>query len=979
MSFQQAQQTTSSSINSKETSSDSTPIKSTNVSIWKEAQLSYRNKEIPSARWGHSFVKANDDLLYLFGGYAESNYMNDQWIFDLNSFQWIALPNYGTIPEKRSNHSGCYLEQKNKILIFGGGGKEKKRFNDVHLYDIDNCNWEYLKVQNSDLITPRTYHSANLFFDKYLVVFGGEGVGDLNDLCVLSLEQEPLWILLQPLGKEPPKRRFHSSAIVQNKLYILGGCFSNYRCHDDIWELNIGEYLQDPNNIQLGWRQITHYNHVFQPRWGQCSQVYDDKIYIFGGRNLKDLNETIIFDPSKQADCLVKIDQTSPNPRRRGAAVVVGSTIIVFGGFDGVYYNDIHYLNISQTENEHNVKMDTESHFKYLQNIMYSQQGYDLEIQLSSFKVGIHKVIVLERMNDPKNKAFLNRIEMVEILNLSHKDFEQRFFLNTVVQYLYSGVFDYRQIRNQRDLNLLQEFAHEINLNTLLEALNQNEQWIRQEIQSTLVQRFNSYYFQRYFRSKQHYKKFLSFANSDKKLKSEHNLESKDKSINTHQSIKNYDPTFVIVNDSIWFEDNEIFYQYSDITLQCECKQIRANKLLLTSQSQYFKTLFEQAFIEKSESIIYIEIVSYSTLKILMNFFYYHKIILPSCFEISDWLNLIEASKYFQIPQIQEICEVELIKMINIDNLFNLYYSSILFNCPKLRKNCSYQYAQKLYSQSIFMEQNPNDQEDDILIQMGVEAQYIYKLLRFQISQDKVIEQNVINEAEKIEIEYDNHGNLKNVQEFLSNNISWERQVDIINRLKRCNTKQKNLGHYFNNNMISNSTQASTAYQNCYCSNNCEQTFSQNFDQNTSVHIYESGYNSCKQMNNYHSAEIEKFNQKTQYSSKCLSQLFQPQDYNVFSKNNYSNKIQKLQNNQKTCKNTKFRHSPNSKNEQSSLCLSGRSQDSTQYGAIQDGNKTNSENCKSNADSEEYDIQNNAMIEETQSFIQIQASMEYSL
>lgn len=29
-------------------------------------------------------------------------------------------------------------------------------------------------------------------------------------------------------------------------------------------------------------------------------------------------------------------------------------------------------------------------------------------------------------------------------LNLNHKDFEQRFFINTVVQYMYSGVFDYR-------------------------------------------------------------------------------------------------------------------------------------------------------------------------------------------------------------------------------------------------------------------------------------------------------------------------------------------------------------------------------------------------------------------------------------------------------------------------------------------------------------------------------------------------------
>ena len=50
---------------------------------------------------------------------------------------------------------------------------------------------------------------------------------------------------------------------------------------------------------------------------------------------------------------------------------------------------------------------------------------------------------------------------------------------------------------------------------------------------------------------------------------------------------------------------------------------------------------------EKSESIINIEILSYSTFKIILNFIYYHKIIIPQYLEISDWLNLIQASKYF--------------------------------------------------------------------------------------------------------------------------------------------------------------------------------------------------------------------------------------------------------------------------------------------------------------------------------------------
>lgn len=39
-----------------------------------------------------------------------------------------------------------------------------------------------------------------------------------------------------------------------------------------------------------------------------------------------------------------------PKARRRHSAVFVGSNMIVFGGFNGEYFNDLHYINVFEVK-----------------------------------------------------------------------------------------------------------------------------------------------------------------------------------------------------------------------------------------------------------------------------------------------------------------------------------------------------------------------------------------------------------------------------------------------------------------------------------------------------------------------------------------------------------------------------------------------------------------------------------------------------
>ena len=46
-----------------------------------------------------------------------------------------------------------------------------------------------------------------------------------------------------------------------------------------------------------------------------------------------------------------------PKPRRRHSAVFVSSTLVMFGGFDGEFFNDMHLLNFGHDHQGHRAQI----------------------------------------------------------------------------------------------------------------------------------------------------------------------------------------------------------------------------------------------------------------------------------------------------------------------------------------------------------------------------------------------------------------------------------------------------------------------------------------------------------------------------------------------------------------------------------------------------------------------------------------------
>merc|ERR1712196_464104 len=123
--------------------------------------------------------------MYIFGGYDGNQYLNDLWVFSISSKTWTLLKPRGELPSVRDSHSAVYSPDANVMYVFGGYSVEVY-FNDVWAYDVSQNLWRLLKPEG-DAPSERDRHTAIYTArSNSMVVFGGGGNDDLNDVWSLS-------------------------------------------------------------------------------------------------------------------------------------------------------------------------------------------------------------------------------------------------------------------------------------------------------------------------------------------------------------------------------------------------------------------------------------------------------------------------------------------------------------------------------------------------------------------------------------------------------------------------------------------------------------------------------------------------------------------------------------------------------------------------------------------------------------------------
>lgn len=204
--------------------------------------------------------------------------------------------------------------------------------------------------EGSPMPCARTYH-ASCLVSNFMVVSAGEANNtDLNDMWALDLEKS-CWFKLELMNSQFMSKRFHTvSTLSKNRVVSFGGCHSEYIHLNDVNVFELDNFVKSGGADaqvmcqKLDFSQCPQSNSVPSTRWGHAAAVYQDRLYILGGRNNDDINDLHCLDIDLCQWSQVEIGHPMPKPRRRHSAVFVSSSLVMFGGFDGEFFNDLHLL-----------------------------------------------------------------------------------------------------------------------------------------------------------------------------------------------------------------------------------------------------------------------------------------------------------------------------------------------------------------------------------------------------------------------------------------------------------------------------------------------------------------------------------------------------------------------------------------------------------------------------------------------------------
>jgi len=185
-----------------------------------------------------------------------------------------------------------------------------------------------------------------------MIICGGEAavLADLQDIWAFNLENQT-WNALIFINQESfHAKRFHTaSAVSRNRVITFGGCHSEYVHLNEVNIFDLTNFVEN-GDTTITCEKVVYSKGISVPssRWGHTASVYKDCIYIHGGRNDHDISDLHVFDPNLKSWTEIALRQRIPKPRRRASAVFIASSLMLFGGFDGEFYNDLYALHLNE-------------------------------------------------------------------------------------------------------------------------------------------------------------------------------------------------------------------------------------------------------------------------------------------------------------------------------------------------------------------------------------------------------------------------------------------------------------------------------------------------------------------------------------------------------------------------------------------------------------------------------------------------------
>ena len=237
----------------------------------KEGKGIYK-KLYPTARRNHVSLLIGSHI-FLYGGINKNKeVLNDCWIYDIKTLQWVMIQGEDKSPPSLGHHCGCLAIEKNHLIndtfnfyhkpkningtvdllkidgvfFFGGINKEKKPSNLLFHMSI-GTKPVIFDIPIIEGKPPKARFDASMDFAQdicMIIIYGGQNEYEIpsyfDDMTLLDLRTMN-WIQPKFLKEKPIQRAQHLSIVIGEDLIIFGGTTGNELLNYDftVVDLNI--------------------------------------------------------------------------------------------------------------------------------------------------------------------------------------------------------------------------------------------------------------------------------------------------------------------------------------------------------------------------------------------------------------------------------------------------------------------------------------------------------------------------------------------------------------------------------------------------------------------------------------------------------------------------------------------------------------------------------------------------------------------
>lgn len=281
------------------------------------SQVTTSGAQFSLRRWHKSI--AFDNKLWVIGGEG----LGDIWN-STNGQTWTQVSATGGLPT--DNAAGALLEFNNKLWLIGGFSSGP--FSNQQIFDSpDGINWDE-KYPTGTYFSERHMFGAIVFNGKMWVIGGVTDGSSVGNNEIWSSSDGLNWAQSTPVGNVFGPRLHHKLAVLNNKMYLIGG-LNDGVSYSDVWSTTNG----------TNWVKEVNDGEYFSNRYSHEVVVKGNAMYVIGGQA-----EGITNEIWKSTNGSTWQQVTVPNSfgaRRDFQALMFNNKLTIIGGYGGNFLNDI--------------------------------------------------------------------------------------------------------------------------------------------------------------------------------------------------------------------------------------------------------------------------------------------------------------------------------------------------------------------------------------------------------------------------------------------------------------------------------------------------------------------------------------------------------------------------------------------------------------------------------------------------------------